>query len=558
MNDTNKNTPGSAVERIKRNSNYLRGTLVESLADPTTGGLAEDDIQLSKLHGFYQQDDRDRRTERTRQKLEPAYSFMIRARVPGGICTPAQWLKMDELARVYANNSLRLTTRQAFQLHGVLKGDLKNTIKNINNSLLDTIAACGDVNRNVMCTPLAETSLVHADALSWAQRLSAHLTPQTSAYHEIWLDGRKLADEPDHEPLYGPVYLPRKFKIGIAIPPWNDVDVYTQDLGFIAIEQDGKLTGFNVTVGGGLGASHGEPKTYPRLADHIGTCTPEQVIAVAEHIVGIQRDHGDRSNRKHARLKYTIDDHSLDWFITELEKRTGFALPPGRPCNFEHSGDRFGWIDGVDGLGHLTLYIPSGRLRDDGEQTLLTGMREIARLHDGEFRLTPNQNVIISQVTDANRPRIDALTRAHGIDQWQRLAPVRQRALACVALPTCGLAMAEAERYLPELLQQIETLLDKHGIGQKEISVRITGCPNGCARPYVAEIGLIGKAPGRYNLMLGGSLAGNRLNRLHQENIAEKEMIETLDDWLGRYAAARTKDESFGDFYVRQQEQGAS
>jgi sulfite reductase (NADPH) hemoprotein beta-component len=558
MNDTKKNAPGTAVERIKKNSNYLRGTLVESLADSTTGGLAEDDMQLSKLHGFYQQDDRDIRTERTRQKLEPAYSFMIRARVPGGICTPSQWLKMDELAQIYANNSLRLTTRQAFQLHGVLKGDLKAAIQGINESLLDTIAACGDVNRNVMCTPLAEASAVHGEALLWAQRISAHLTPQTSAYHEIWLDGKKLSDKDDREPIYGPVYLPRKFKIGVAIPPWNDIDVFTQDLGFIAIKRDGKLAGFNVTVGGGLGTSHGEPATYPRLGDTIGYCTRDQVIAVAEHVVGIQRDFGDRSNRKHARLKYTIDAHGLDWFIAELKKRTGFTLPPGIPFSFEHSGDRFGWIDGEDGLGYLTLYIPSGRLRDDGKQTLLSGMREIARIHDGEFRLTPNQNVIISQVTQANRPRIDELTRAHGLNLWRQTPPIRHRALACVAFPTCGLAMAEAERYLPNLLSHIEALLNKHDIGQEEISVRITGCPNGCARPYVAEIGLIGKAPGHYNLMLGGNLSGNRLNRLHQENVAEKEIIATLDDWLGRYASVRQKGETFGDFYLRQQEYGAS
>lgn len=553
MSDTNDGATLSAVEHIKRNSNYLRGTLVESLADPVTGGLAGDDVQLSKLHGFYQQDDRDIRGERTRQKLEPAYSFMIRARVPGGICTPEQWLKMDELARSYANNGLRLTTRQAFQLHGVLKGDLRASIQGINAVLLDTIAACGDVNRNVMSTALAETSGVHQAAVEWAQRISAHLTPRTRAYHEIWLDGEKLTGEPDSEPIYGQVYLPRKFKIALAIPPWNDVDVFTQDLGFIAIENNGELAGFNVVVGGGMGVSHGEPATYPRLADVIGYCLPEQVIAVAEHVVAIQRDHGDRSNRKHARLKYTIDDRGLDWFVAELETRTGFALLPEVAFDFVHSGDRYGWIDGVDGFGHLTLHIPSGRLSDDGEQKLLTGMREIARSHDGEFRLTPNQNVIISRVTDANRSSIDRLLRTHNMDLWQQAKPVRRRALACVALPTCGLAMAEAERYLPDLLGHIEALLDSHGIGQQEISVRMTGCPNGCARPYVAEVGLVGKAPGRYTLMLGGSPVGNRLNILHQDNVGEAEILATLDNWFGRYAGARQQGENFGDFYLREE-----
>jgi len=533
---------------------------LQSIADPATGGLAEDDIQLSKLHGFYQQDNRDIRAERTRQKLEPAYSFMIRARVPGGICTPAQWLEMDKLARIYADNSLRLTTRQAFQLHGVLKGNLKAAIRDINGTLLDTIAACGDVNRNVMCTALAETSKVHGETFAWAQRISAHLTPQTSAYHEIWLDGKKLTGEPDHEPVYGPVYLPRKFKIGFAIPPWNDVDVFTQDLGFIAIEKEGELDGFNVVVGGGLGTTHGDSDTFPRLAELIGFCVPDQVIAVAEHVVSIQRDYGDLSNRRHARLKYTINDRGLEWFVAELEARTGFVLSPGVPFDFEHSGDRFGWVDGVDGLGHLMLYIPGGRLRDDGERTLLTGMREIARIHDGEFRITPNQSVIISGITGANRNRIDELTHIHKLDLWRWVLPVRRLALACVALPTCGLAMAEAERYLPDLLGQIEDILEKHGIGQEEISVRMTGCPNGCARPYVAEVGLIGKAPGRYKLMLGGSPSGNRLNTQHRDNAGEKEILETLDDWFGRYAGARQEGETFGDFYVRsnEQEQGTS
>jgi len=558
MNKPREQSTLSDVERIKRNSRYLRGTLLESLADPVTAGLAEDDTQLSKLHGFYQQDDRDIRSERTRQKLEPAHSFMIRARVPGGICTPQQWLQMDELARVYANNSLRLTTRQAFQLHGVLKGDLKHSIQSINEVLLDTIAACGDVNRNVMCTVLAEASPVHQEALAYAKRISAHLTPQTSAYHEIWLDGTRLSGEPDHEPIYGPVYLPRKFKIGVAIPPWNDVDVFSQDLGYIAIERNGQLAGFNVTLGGGMGMSHGEPDTYPRLADVIGYCEPSQVIEIAEHVVGIQRDHGDRSNRKHARLKYTIDDRGLDWFVAELEARTGFTLAPAESFKFKHSGDQYGWVDGVDGMSHLTLYIPNGRLQDNNEQALLTGMREIARVHDGEFRLTPNQNVTISGVANANRHQIEALLQAHGLDLWQRVTPVRRRALACVALPTCGLAMAEAERYLPDLLTHIEALLSIHGIGHEEITVRMTGCPNGCARPYLAEVGLIGKAPGRYQLWLGGSIAGDRLNSLYKDNLGEQEILETLSDWFSRYAQKRKKGETFGDFYLRQQVQGAS
>jgi len=439
-------------------------------------------------------------------------------------------------------------------MHGVLKGNLKAAIREINAALLDTLAACGDVNRNVMCSPLAEASRVHAAALMWARQISAHLTPRTSAYHEIWLDGEKLPDTTDHEPIYGPAYLPRKFKIAIAVPPWNDVDVFTQDLGLIAIERDGELAGFNVAVGGGLGTTHGEPATWPRLGEVIGYCEPGQVIAVAEQVVRIQRDHGDRCNRKHARLKYTIDDHGLDWFVAELHRRTGFALLPAAPFDFEHSGDRFGWTDDADHLGHLTLYIPAGRLRDDGDQRLLTGMREIARVHDGELWLTPNQNLMITRVTEDSRSRIDELCRAHGLDLWRRAKPVRRTALACVALPTCGLAMAEAERYLPDLLAHIEGLLDRHGIADEQISVRLTGCPNGCARPYLAEVGLIGRAPGRYQLRLGGSPAGNRLNTVHRDNLGEPEILATLDDWFCRFAAMREEGETFGDFCRRREE----
>ncbi len=539
------------VEHIKARSNYLRGTIKESLADIATGTLAEDDTQLSKFHGFYQQDDRDLRSERTRQKLEPAYSFMIRVRVPGGIATPSQWLALDELATSQANNTLRLTTRQAFQFHGVVKGDLQSTIRRINYSLLDTIAACGDVNRNVMCTPVAEASAVHEGAYRAATQVSEHLTPQTTAYHEIWLDGKKVAGTEDHEPIYGPTYLPRKFKIAVAIPPSNDVDIFAQDLGYIAIEEDGKLIGFNVTVGGGMGVTHGEAETYPRVADVIGFCTPGQVVEVAEHVVGIQRDHGDRTNRKHARLKYTIDDRSIEWFKDELAKRLGYALTEAKPYRFTSRGDVFGWANDQHGLWHLTLFIPEGRIQDRGDAQVLTGLRELARIHNGDFRLTANQNLVVSGISDGARPAVERLLTAHGIQQLQSISPLRQQALACVALPTCALAMAEAERYLSDLTANVEALLDQYGLGQEPISLRITGCPNGCARPYLAEIALVGKAPGRYNLYLGGDALGHRLNRLVRENIDENEILGALDELFERFAAERSGGESFGDFADR-------
>ncbi len=539
------------VEEIKARSNFLRGTIVESLADGATGTLAEDDTQLSKFHGFYQQDDRDLRAERTRQKLEPAHSFMIRVRVPGGIATAAQWLAMDSLARRYANNTLRLTTRQAFQFHGVIKRDLKPTIAAINNTLLDTIAACGDVNRNVMCTPLAERSAIHSAAYETAIAISAHLTPNTSAYHEIWLDKKRVAGGKDSEPIYGATYLPRKFKIGVAIPPSNDVDIFSQDLGFIAIEKNGELAGFNVAVGGGMGMHHGEPETYPRVADVIGFCTPDQAVNVAEQAVRIQRDHGDRTNRKHARLKYTIDDNGLDWFTNELHQRLGFELQPESPYLFVSRGDEFGWTVDQHGAWHLTLFVPQGRLSDSGDQKLMSALAEIAKDHQGTFRLTANQNVIISEVPAAKKLRIEQLLQRHGVKPTQEISPLRQQALACVALPTCALAMAEAERYLPDLTTKVESLLQQHDLLEEAITLRITGCPNGCARPYLAEIALVGKAPGQYSLFLGGSSDGTRLNQLTHENVNETQILEILGQWLRLFVEQRQASESFGDFIDR-------
>jgi sulfite reductase (NADPH) hemoprotein beta-component len=548
--DPTQKKPLSEVEKIKAESRLLRGNLAQSMADPVTGGIPASDNQLMKFHGSYLQDDRDLREERRLQKLEPAYSFMLRTRLPGGICTPAQWLALDALARTYANGTLRVTTRQAFQLHGVLKGDFKKTIAGMHQVLIDTIAACGDVNRNVMCNPNPVESAAHRQVYEWAVRLSEHLLPSTRAYYELWLDGEKV-EGGEQEPLYGPTYLPRKFKTAIAIPPHNDVDVFAHDLGFIAILQGGRLLGFNVTVGGGMGATHGDAATFPRLADVIGFVPPERLLQVAEGVLTLQRDHGDRTNRKHARLKYTLEDRGLPWFVAELEKRTGFPLEAARPFAFEHNGDRMGWQEGHDGRWHLTLPLPSGRLADGPGGDLLTGLREIARVHQGDLRLTPNQNVIVAGVPAAERDRIHALAAAHGLSVALRASPVRQQALACVALPTCSLAMAEAERYLPHLLDRVDALLQRHGLLETPISLRVTGCPNGCARPYLAEVALVGKAPGRYNLYLGGDARGQRLNKLHRENIDEQTLLTLLDQAFGAFARDRLPGESFGDFCVR-------
>ncbi|WP_046226336.1 assimilatory sulfite reductase (NADPH) hemoprotein subunit [Paenibacillus dauci] len=546
--------PHSDVEDIKRNSQYLRGSLEETLKDPITGSIPEDDNRLMKHHGSYMQDDRDLRNERKKQKLEPAYQFMLRVRASGGIVTPAQWLMMDDISHKYGNNTIRLTTRQSFQLHGVLKWNLKNTIREVNDALLSTLAACGDVNRNVMCNTNPDQSAVHAQVYDWACKVSTHLDPRTRAYHEIWLDEEKVIDSRDgveQEPIYGAVYLPRKFKIGIAVPPSNDVDVFSQDLGFIAIVENGLLQGFNVAVGGGMGMTHGDDKTYPQVSKVIGFITPEQMIDVAEKVVTIQRDYGDRAVRKHARFKYTIDDRGLDWLVAELHERLGWQLQKARPFQFDHNGDRYGWVKGVDGKWLLTLFIENGRIMDDGDYQLMTGLREIAKVHTGDFRLTPNQNLIIGGVTSAKKKTIEALIARYHLTDGLHYSALRRNSMACVALPTCGMAMAEAERYLPELMTKLENQLDAVGLRNEDIVIRMTGCPNGCARPALAELSFIGKAPGRYNMYLGGSFDGSRLNKMYKENINEDEILSTLQPIFGRYAAERNEGEHFGDFVIR-------
>ncbi len=542
----------SSVELIKAASRRLRGTIEHSLADPLTGAIADADTQLIKFHGSYQQDDRDIRDERRLQKLEPAYQFMIRTRLPGGVVTPQQWLKLDAIATRHANGTLRLTTRQAFQFHGVIKGDLKATLQDINATLIDTVAACGDVNRNVMVAANPLQSAAHAAMFEQARALSEFLKPKSRAYYEIWLDEEKIAGSGEEdETIYGPTYLPRKFKIGFALPPANDVDVFANDLGFIAIIEVGALVGYNVTAGGGLGATHGDPNTYPRLADVLGFITPDRVIAVADAVVTTQRDFGNRSDRKRARLKYTIDDRGLDWFNAEVERRAGFSFLGAREFHFDHTGDRFGWTQGDDGRWHLTLRIESGRIADRDGASHRRGLREIAIIHRGEFRLTPNQNLIIANVEPSERARIDALVGVHGLARYRTDTPLRLNALACVALPTCGQAMAEAERYLPELLDKVQHLLDQHGLRDVPIHLRISGCPNGCSRPYLGEIALVGKAPGRYNLMLGADARGQRLNVMHRENIDETEILTVLDALFERYARERESSEGFGDFLKR-------
>lgn len=542
--------PLAKNETIKTESNFLRGHILHDLADTTTGTITEDSAQLTKFHGIYAQDDRDLRNQRRRENKEKAFSFMARIRVPGGVCTPQQWLALDALADSHANGTLKITTRQAFQFHGILKGNLRPAIKAINAQLMDTLAACGDVNRNVMANPNPEQSALHAETLRLAKAISDHLSPRTRAYHEIWIGDELVAGgEPDHEPLYGTTYLPRKFKTVIAIPPSNDVDIYAHDLGFIAIadESGKKLLGFNVTVGGGLGMSHNQIETYPRLADILGFCTVDQVVDVAEKVMLVQRDYGDRTDRKHARLKYTIADRGIVWFRAEVEKRLGYFLGSPRRFEFTSTGDRYGWVEGENGNAHYTLFIMSGRIKD----ALKPALREIATAHTGDFRLTANQNLMIAGVTSAQRPVIEALLKKHGLDTANAASGLALNAMSCVALPTCGLALAESERYLPELVKLLETEIEAAGLRDDAITLRITGCPNGCGRPFLAEIGFVGRAPGKYNIYLGAAFNGSRFNTLFRPNVPVAEIIPLLGPIIRRYALERTPGERFGDFTLR-------
>ncbi|MEB6096944.1 NADPH-dependent assimilatory sulfite reductase hemoprotein subunit [Mammaliicoccus sciuri] len=548
---TNLSDKLDEMEHIKNRSNYLRGTIKEGLADEITGAIAEDDTKLLKFHGSYMQDDRDIRDERRKQKLEPAYSFMIRVRVPGGTATADQWVAMDDISTEYANNTIKLTTRQAFQFHGILKRNLKSSMQSIHHAVMDSLAACGDVNRNVMCNPNPYQSGVHKEVDTLATQISDHLSPQTGAYHEIWLDDEKIIDTKEEvEPMYGKTYLPRKFKIGIAVPPSNDIDVYSQDIGLIAVIEDDQLVGFNVTVGGGMGMTHGDTKTYPQVGRLLGYFPKEEAVDVCEKILTIQRDYGNRENRKNARFKYTVDRLGVDFIRKELNKRLGWEIEEAKPFEFKHNGDRYGWTEG-SGKWHFTLFIQNGRVKDTSDYKLKTALREIAEIHTGDFRLTPNQNLIIANVAKSKKQQIQKIIDKYGITDGEHYTGLRRNSMACVAFPTCGLAMAESERYLPTLINKIEGLLDEAGLNEEEITIRMTGCPNGCARPALAEIAFIGKAPGKYNMYLGGGFTGDRLNKLFKENIGEDEILESLKPILIQYGKEKNDGEHFGDFVIR-------
>ena len=537
-------------ERMKAESKHLRGTIESDLKDPVTGAFQGDNFQLIRFHGMYQQDDRDLRNERTKQKLEPLQNVMLRARLPGGVISLEQWLVIDKFAKDYSiYGSIRITTRQTFQFHGVLKPNVKLMHQTLNKAGIDSIATAGDVNRNVLCTSNPIESEVHQQAWDWATKISEHLLPKTRAYAEIWLDGERL-ETTDEEPILGDTYLPRKFKTTVVIPPQNDVDVHANDLNFVAIAEAGELIGFNVLVGGGLAMTHGDTSTYPRKADDFGFIPLAHTLAVAEAVVSTQRDWGNRVNRKNAKTKYTLERVGVENFKSEVESRAGITFADSKPYEFTGRGDRFGWVEGIDGKHHLTVFIENGRILDYPGKTLKTGCAEIAKIHQGDFRMTANQNLIIAGVPADQKSAIEALAIEHGLIQ-PATSNQRKDSMACVSLPTCPLAMAEAERYLPSAVTELEAILTKHGMQSDSIVYRVTGCPNGCGRAMLAEVGLVGKGPGKYNFHIGGNREGTRIPRMYKENISHQEIMSELDHLIGRWSQERNTSEAFGDFVIR-------
>ena len=539
----------SDAERLKKESNYLRGTILEDLDEGLTGGFNGDNFLLIRFHGMYQQDDRDIRAERAEQKLEPRHAMMLRCRLPGGIITPQQWLAIDKFATdktIYG--SIRITNRQTFQFHGILKKNVKPAHQMLHEVGLDALATANDVNRNVLCTSNPVESELHQEAYEWAKKISEHLLPRTRAYAEIWWDKEKVATT-DEEPILGETYLPRKFKTTVVIPPHNDVDLHANDLNFIAVAENGKLVGFNLLVGGGLSIEHGNKATYARTASEIGYLPLDKTLDVATAVVTTQRDWGNRTDRKNAKTKYTLERVGVETFKAEVEKRAGIAFEPIRPYEFTTRGDRFGWIKGIDNKWHLTLFVENGRLLDYPDRPLKTGMLEIAKVHQGDFRLTANQNLIVAGVPESEKDRIELIARQHGL--MENVSAQRENSMACVAFPTCPLAMAEAERFLPAFVTKVEEIMHGHGVDEEHIVLRVTGCPNGCGRAMLAEIGLVGKAPGRYNLHIGGNRIGTRIPRMYRENINESEILASIDELVGRWAKERDHDEGFGDFVIR-------
>ncbi len=538
-------------EQIKEAIPTLAGTIAATIADDATDHFSDDDNQFLKFHGSYQQDDRDLR------KTGKKYIMMVRGRIPGGVMSSAQWRVFDDLATRYGNDTLRITTRQSIQFHGIVKPGLRPLIKGINESLLSTLAACGDVNRNVLAPPTPAYTKARDEVFEDCVRVADALRPTTRAYHAIWIDGEQLKlDAPENkdfvDPLYGKTYLPRKFKVAFAIPPVNDIDIFANDLGFIAVIENERVVGYNVAVGGGMGRSHGNEATYPRLADVIGFIPPGHLIEVSKAVLTIHRDFGDRADRKHARFKYVVAERGVDWTREEIERRAGIQFGPARPFKFTTMSDLYGWHQQTDGRWFVSLFVETGRVKDAENHRMKTALREVAeKFPDTEFRLTTNQNVILANIPATDRAAINSLLASHGVKTENQASVLHAAALACPALPTCGLALAESERMLPGLINRLETLCAEVGLAGEEIIIRSTGCPNGCARPYLAEIAFVGKAPGRYQVWFGGNAAGTRLNRVWKDMVKDGDIENELRPMLVRYAKERQAGERFGDWCER-------
>lgn len=536
-------------EIIKDNSPTLAGTIAQTLANPEADKFDKDDEQFLKFHGIYQQDDRDNR------KGGKKFMFMVRGRIPGGILSPDLYLAYDKLADDYGNQTLRITSRQSFQFHGVIKQGLGKVIKGINDAMADTLAACGDVNRNVMSPPTPATNSVREAAFEDCRKVAAALLPITPAYVDIWVEGVKLDLNEKHtafvDPLYGKTYLPRKFKTAFAIPPLNDTDVLTNCLGFIAIEENGELAGYNLVVGGGQGRTHNNDKTYPRTGDVIGFFTPEKIVEVSKAVLTVHRDFGDRTNRKHARLKYVLEEKGADWFRGELESRAGLKLDPARDYKFEKQGDLFGWHEQLGGRLFLGLHVSCGRIKNVEGYQLKAALRKIVEQFRPETRLTPSQNIVLTDIDPANKDAITQILADHGVPVENQSTALQRASMACPALPTCGLSLAEAERCLPDLIDRIDAALSEAGLPGEEIVIRMTGCPNGCARPYMAELGFVGKSPKKYQIYLGGNETSTRLNTLWRDTVLEDQIVAELTPVFVRFKAERENGERFGDFCAR-------
>lgn len=541
----------TGVEKLKAESLGLRGTLSDELEGPG-GGLSEEAKQILKFHGSYQQDDRDVRRERKKAGLEPAYSFMVRSKVPGGVVSAEQYLVHDHLADQYANGTLRITTRQGFQFYGILKGDLRRTIHELNDALVTTFGACGDVVRNVVSCPAPIAGGLREEVIEWARLIRDETLPRSRSYHEIWVEGTSITRaEAEPDPLYGDRYLPRKFKIGFAFPDDNCTDVHSNDLGLLVISEGDRIVGFNVLVGGGFGQTHNKPETFPRLADPLAYVEPDELIDVVKAVIAVQRDYGNRENRKRARLKYLLAEKGVEWFRGQVESYLGRTLKDPLPVEVTGIEDHLGWHEQGDGRWFRGVWVENGRILDREGLQLRTALREIVSRFGTDVHLTTQQNLLLVNIAPEDRSAIDDILRAHGVVSHEELSEARRWSMACPAIPTCPLAVAESERVLPDVMSELEVALARLGLAEETFSVRMTGCPNGCARPYTADLAFVGRSLNKYVVYVGGNMEGTRLGTEYATLVPLDQLVTTVRPLFERFRDERLPGERFGDFWSR-------